>query len=249
MEKRFGGASRGTRRSPASLLYISKNIPDLSGAGESVSGPLLELDELSWDQDGCPRTLKPRHLLVEAGTKAVVLAKDAADADAFGDVLIGQDWPTRGRIRISNDDVTRLASRERGIALVPAGGGLLPHLSIEQNIGFGIPSRHPEDSWKKRVKYTAGQLNLHGFLDCRPHDLSPDERLRVALARAMCRWPTAKIVVVEDRTGHPPCHAAVSESLKAYPDLPVLVVTDDRHRVETLHTSATAWEIVDADES
>ncbi|MFF5209591.1 ATP-binding cassette domain-containing protein [Streptosporangium sp. NPDC000396] len=212
-----------------------------------MPGLQLQLDGLSWEHDGSRRTLKPDHLLVEAAQTGVVLADDADDAETFTDVLLGQAWPLKGRILIAGREITSLPSEERGIALVPAGGGLFPHLTIEQNIGFGVRRRRRNDFRRGQVNYVAGRLNLHGFLGWRPHDLSPDERLRVALARAMCHWQAARAVVIEDRTGYTPCHAAVSESLKAYPDLPVLVVSDDRHRVEMLRTPTVSWEIVDAD--
>ncbi|WP_214105125.1 ATP-binding cassette domain-containing protein [Acrocarpospora catenulata] len=214
-----------------------------------MAGLQLQLDGLSWEHDGDHRALKPDQLIVEAGETAVVLAGDAADAGTFTDVLLGQAWPLRGRIRIAGSEITSLPTEDRGIALVPAGGGLFPHLTVEQNIGFGT-RRHRRDGFQRgRVNYVAGRLSLQGFLGWRPYELSPDERLRVALARAMCRWHAARAVVIEDRAGYTPCHAAVSESLKAYPDLPVLVVSDDRHRVETLRAPNRSWEVVDADGS
>ncbi|WP_162641821.1 ATP-binding cassette domain-containing protein [Streptosporangium sp. 'caverna'] len=214
-----------------------------------MPGLRLQLDGLSWEHDRDRRALKPDPLVVDAGETAVVLARDAADANAFTDVLLGQVWPADGRIRIAGHEITSLPPEERGIALVPAGGGLFPHLTIEQNIGFGVRRRYRDDFRRGQVNYVAGRLNLHGVLSWRPHDLSPDERLRVALARAMCHWQAARAVVIEDRAGYTPCHAAVSESLKAYPDLPILIVSDDRHRVETLRAPTVSWEIVDADGS
>ncbi|GAA4236682.1 ABC-type taurine transport system ATPase subunit [Streptosporangium album] len=214
----------------------------------------FHLDGLRWEHEGNGRALKPDSLVVQTGQTGVVLADGTADAETFTDVLLGQAWPIRGRILIGHREITSLSSEERGIAFVPAGGSLFPHLTVEQNIEFGVRNRHPDNSRKEHanhrkghVNLVAGRLNLHGFLGWRPHDLSPDERLRVALARAMCHWPTAEAVVIEDRAGYPPCHVAVSESLKAYPDLPVLVVSDDRHRVEMLRTPAASWEVVDAD--
>ncbi|SNT57604.1 ABC transporter [Streptosporangium subroseum] len=214
-----------------------------------MPGLRLQLDGLSWEHGQDKRTLKPDRLVVDAGETAVVLARDAPDAHAFTDVLLGQAWPLTGTVWISGREVTSLPTEDRGIALVPAGGGLFPHLTIEQNIGFGVRRRYRHDFRRGQVNYVAGRLNLHGILSWRPHDLSPDERLRVALARAMCHWQAARAVVIEDHAGYTPCHAAVSESLKAYPDLPILVVSDDRHRVETLRASTFSWEVVDADES
>ncbi|MDH2428480.1 ATP-binding cassette domain-containing protein [Sphaerisporangium sp. TRM90804] len=212
-----------------------------------MSGLRLQLDRLSWEHGGELRALKPDELVAEAGEPAVVLAGDAADADAFTDVLLGRAWPLKGKIRIAGREVTSLPSGDRGIALVPAGGGLFPHLTVEQNIGFGMRGHRGAAFRRGHVNYVAGRLNLHGLLAWRPYELSPDERLRVALARAMCRWQAARAVVVEDRGGYPPCHAAVSETLNAYPDLPILVVGDDGRRVATLRTPAGSWEVVDVD--
>ncbi|WP_326822199.1 ATP-binding cassette domain-containing protein [Streptosporangium sp. NBC_01639] len=212
-----------------------------------MPGLHLQLDDLCWKHGANRRALKPGRLTVEAGRTGVVLAHDAADAEAFSDVLLGQAWPVRGRILITGREITSLSPADRGIAFVPAGGGLFPHLTIEQNIEFGVRGRHREEFRKGQVNYVAERLNLRGLLGWRPHDLSLDERLRVALARAMCHWQAARAVLIEDRDGYPPCHAAVSESLKAYPDLPVLVVSDDRNRVETLRSPTASWEITGAD--
>ncbi|MFC4588464.1 ATP-binding cassette domain-containing protein [Sphaerisporangium corydalis] len=214
-----------------------------------MAGLQLQLDGISWEHDGGRRSLKPGHLLAEGGTTSVVLAADAADAEAFIDVVLGQTWPDQGTIRISGNEITSLPTEERGIAFVPPGGGLLPHLTAEQNIAFGVERRYRADHRRKHVHYVAGRLGLQGLLGWRPYELSPDERLRVALARAMCRWHAAKAVLIEDRAGHTPCHAAVSECLKTYVDLPVLVVSDDRHRVETLRSPGGSWEVVDGDGS
>jgi ABC-type thiamine transport system ATPase subunit len=214
-----------------------------------VPGLRLQLDDLRWKHGPDQRALNPRHLVVDAGETAVVLARDTLEANAFTDVLLGQVWPVGGKIWISGGEITSLPPEERGIALVPAGGGLFPHLTIEQNIGFGVRRRYRDDFRRGQVNYVAGRLNLLGFLGWRPHELSPDERLRVALARAMCHWQAARAVVIEDRAGYTPCHAAVSESLKAYPDLPILIVSDDGHRVQTLRAPTASWEIVDVDGS
>ncbi|MFC7640180.1 ATP-binding cassette domain-containing protein [Streptosporangium lutulentum] len=169
-----------------------------------MPGLRLQLDGLSWEHGQDKRTLKPDQLVVDTGDTAVVLARDAADIHAFTDVLLGQTWPLTGTIWIAGREVTSLPTEDRGIALVPAGGGLFPHLTIEQNIGFAVRRRHRDGFRRGQVNYVAGRLNLHGILSWRPHDLSPDERLRVALARAMCHWQAAMAVVIEDHSGYTP---------------------------------------------
>ncbi|GGK85331.1 hypothetical protein Sme01_30040 [Sphaerisporangium melleum] len=212
-----------------------------------MTGLRLELDDLLWEHGGGRRALSPRRLAAAPGRVAVVLAPDSGEADAFTDLLVGESWPRKGTIRISGQEITSLGGEDRGIALVPAGGGLFPHLTVEQNIAFGMREDRRGAYRRGYVAYVAGRLNLQGMLAIGAHELSPDERLRVALARAMCRWQAARAVVVEDRTGHPPCHAAVSETLNAYPDLPVVVVSDDGDRVAALRGPALSWEVVAAD--
>ncbi|MGV9327431.1 hypothetical protein [Streptosporangium sandarakinum] len=219
-----------------------------------MTGRPLQLDGLSWEHGGRPRALNPGLLSVAAGRVGVVLAEDAGDADAFADVLLGRAWPVRGRILSGREEVTSLPSRERGIALVPAGGGLLPHLTIEQNIVFGLRGRdgkghrYGKDFLRGQVRFITDRLDLDVPLDRRPYDLSADQRLWVAFARAMCHWRRPNAVLVEDRAGHPPCHSVVGRSLAAFPHLPVLVVGDEGDRIETLGAPSARWEVIDADE-
>ncbi|MFF0309940.1 hypothetical protein ACFYSC_21130 [Streptosporangium sp. NPDC004379] len=219
-----------------------------------MTGRPLQLDGLSWEHGGRICALKPDRLSVAAGRVGVVLAEDADAADAFADVLLGRAWPVRGRILSGREEVTSLPSRERGIALVPAGGGLLPHLTVEQNIVFGLHGRdgkgyrYGKDFLRGQVRFITDRLDLDVPLDRRPYDLSADQRLWVAFARAMCHWRRPNAVLVEDRDGRPPCHSVVGRSLAAFPHLPVLVVGDEGDRIETLGSPSARWEVVDADE-
>jgi 2-aminoethylphosphonate transport system ATP-binding protein len=206
-----------------------------------VNGLRLQLHGLAWERGGRRRGLKPGPLVAEAGRTAVVVAADPADAEAFTDVVLGLAWPLTGAIRLADREITTLSPEERGIGLVPAGGCLSPHLTIEQNIAFGL--RKNRSDRRRHVVFEADRLKIGG-LRLRPHDLSPDERLRVAVARAMCGSPLPNAMVIEDRTGRPPCDAAVS-AMRNYPAVPVLVVSDDSARVATLASPAALWEVVD----
>jgi ABC-type thiamine transport system ATPase subunit len=212
-----------------------------------LPGLQLRLDKLAWGRPGHRRCLKPDILTIDGGEATVALAADAADAEGFADVVLGQAWPLRGRIHIAEREITWLPAGERSVAFVPAGGGLLPHLTVAQNIGYGVPRRHGGDYLHSQVTYVADRLDLRALLGWRPYEISAHERLRVALARAMCHRPGAQAVLIEDLAGHLPCHPAVSECLRAYPDLPILIVSDDLQRVETLRPPSVLWKVVDAD--
>lgn len=209
--------------------------------------PLLELDALTWETRGL-RGLSPDPLTLDPGRTAVVVAGGPAEADAFTDVLLGLEMPVGGRIQVEGEEVTMRLPTEREIGLVPAGAGLLPHLTVERNLALAARDDLAPSFVRGRIAFMARRLDIQGFLRSRPHELAHDERLSVALARVLCRPLPVKVMVIEDRTGHGPCHAAVSGALGADPGMAVLVVTDDRTRVASLASPSCFWEIADVDQ-
>ncbi len=211
--------------------------------------PLLELSGLTWETRGALRGLSPDPLTLAQGRAAVVVAADSAEADAFADLLLGLEMPVGGRIRLGGEEITMRLPTERAIGLVPAGAGLLPHLTVEQNLALAARGDDLAPSFVHgRVAFMARRMDIQGFLRSRPHELAHDERLSVALARALCRLVPVKVMVIEDRTGCGPCHAAVSAALRTDPSLAVLVVTDDRTRVASLAAPSRFWEVADVAE-
>ncbi|MEV0228079.1 ATP-binding cassette domain-containing protein [Nonomuraea sp. NPDC050786] len=207
--------------------------------------PLLELSGLTWQTRGTSRRLGPKSLTVGSGHTAVVVAADSAEADTFTDILLGLEMPDDGRIRLDGQEITMWLPSEREIGLVPAGAGLLPHLTVEQNLMLAARDDLPPSFLHSRVAYIAKRMDIHGFLRSRPHELAHDERLGVALVRALCRKRPPKVMVIEDRAGFGPCHAAVSAARRADRNLPVLVVADDRTRVASLPSPSSYREIDD----
>ncbi|TMR96373.1 ATP-binding cassette domain-containing protein [Nonomuraea basaltis] len=210
-----------------------------------VDVPLLELSALTWETHGTRRGLSPDPLTIPPGQAAVVVAAGSAEADAFADLLLGLEMPVGGRIRILDEEVTMRLPADRAIGLVPAGAGLLPHRTVEQNLALAV---RDNELVHGTVAYMARRMKIQGFLRSRPHELAHDEQLYVALARALCRHTPPKLMVVEDRTGYGPCHAAVSAALRTDPGLAVLVVTDDRTRVASLASPSRVWEVADVAE-
>jgi ABC-type thiamine transport system ATPase subunit len=171
----------------------------------------LRLQSLGWKAAGVSFVLE---LTVDSGEVAVVLAAPRT-AESLADVLLGLALPDDGSVRAGDRDVTGLPPGRRGIALVPAGGGLLPHLTVERNVAY---AGGDAPRWMRR-------LRLEGIARFRPHELSPVQRLQVALARALSTEPAA--VVFEDRTGHVPCRTAVAGARR---HAAVLVITDSEAR-------------------
>ncbi len=174
--------------------------------------PSLWLDALVWPGRDAGA---PFDLTVPDGEVGVLRA-DADQAAALADVILGLTLPVSGSVRLDRRDVTGIAAGARGIALVPAGGGLLPHLNVWRNIAYGGDAAHAAE----RVH----DLRLSGIQKRHPHELSPAQRLRVGVARALCHTRGPAVIVFEDRDGEATYHAAVDVALAH--SATVLVITN-----------------------
>ncbi len=107
-------------------------------------------------------------------------------------MIAGLEEVSAGRISIDGVDVTDLAPRKRDIAMVFQTYALYPHMSVRQNIGYGLKVRRAAKAEiKQRVEEVAALLGLEELLDRRPAQLSGGQRQRVAMGRAIVREPKA----------------------------------------------------------
>jgi multiple sugar transport system ATP-binding protein len=107
-------------------------------------------------------------------------------------MIAGLEEVTEGRILIGERDVTDLRPRDRDIAMVFQNYALYPHMTVEENLGFGLKLRRvSREERKSRVGRVAGTLGLKELMGRRPALLSGGQRQRVAMGRAMVREPTA----------------------------------------------------------
>ena len=107
-------------------------------------------------------------------------------------MIAGLEEVTDGAIAIGGADVTELAPRRRDIAMVFQNYALYPHMTVRQNLGYGLKVRRtPKDEIARRVDEVAKLLGLEELLDRRPAQLSGGQRQRVAMGRAIVREPKA----------------------------------------------------------
>jgi multiple sugar transport system ATP-binding protein len=105
-------------------------------------------------------------------------------------MIAGLEEVSAGRISIGGRDVTDLAPRSRDVAMVFQSYALYPHMSVRQNIGYGLKVRRTaKDEAKRRIEEVATLLGLEELLDRRPAELSGGQRQRVAMGRAIVREP------------------------------------------------------------
>ncbi len=105
-------------------------------------------------------------------------------------MISGLEEQTSGTIEIGGRDVSDAEPSERGIAMVFQNYALYPHLSVRDNIGFGLSlSRVPKSEIAAKVGQVAEVLQLTPYLDRKPKELSGGQRQRVAIGRAIARDP------------------------------------------------------------
>jgi multiple sugar transport system ATP-binding protein len=106
--------------------------------------------------------------------------------------IAGLEEITSGTISIGSQVVNDLPPKDRDIAMVFQNYALYPHMTVEQNLAFGLQQRKtPKDQIKRRVNEVASLLGLEDYLKRKPAALSGGQRQRVAMGRAIVREPKA----------------------------------------------------------
>ena len=107
-------------------------------------------------------------------------------------ILAGLEEVTAGEITIGDRQVTDLPPKDRDVAMVFQNYALYPHMTVEQNLGFGLKLRKtPKEDLKRRVDDVSKILGLEPLMARKPAALSGGQRQRVAMGRAMVREPQA----------------------------------------------------------
>ena len=145
----------------------------------------IELTQVakSW---GPTTALQSIDLQIAPGSFCVLLGPSGCGKSTTLRIIAGLETATSGQVRIGGKDVTDLPPAQRGIAMVFQNYALFPHLSVAENIGFGLSVRKvPKAEADKRLKDAADLLGLSHLLDRRPGQLSGGQQQRVALGRAL----------------------------------------------------------------
>ena len=131
-------------------------------------------------------------LAIGSGEFMVLVGPSGCGKSTLLRMLAGLEEVTEGEIWIGDREVSRLAPRDRDIAMVFQNYALYPHLSVEKNLGYGLKVRGtPKDEIARRVSEVARMLGLEELRHRRPAALSGGQRQRVAMGRAIVREPAA----------------------------------------------------------
>ncbi len=129
-------------------------------------------------------------LTIENGEFCVFVGPSGCGKSTLLRMIAGLEKTTAGRIAIGSRDVTTLDPSDRGVAMVFQTYALYPHMTVAENMGFGLRmNKVPKDEIKRKVAEAAGILKLEPYLERKPKALSGGQRQRVAIGRAIVRGP------------------------------------------------------------
>jgi sn-glycerol 3-phosphate transport system ATP-binding protein len=131
-------------------------------------------------------------LTIADGEFVVLVGPSGCGKSTLLRMIAGLETVTRGTVTIGERVVNKLEPAERDIAMVFQNYALYPHMSVRQNLSYGLKNRRmPKDEIARRVAEAAAILEIGDYLDRKPKALSGGQRQRVAMGRAIVREPEA----------------------------------------------------------
>jgi ABC-type sugar transport system ATPase subunit len=150
----------------------------------------IALKRLAKSFPGGVNALHPIDLSVDAGELVVVLGPSGSGKSTLLRLIAGLESPSSGGVFVEGKEITNLAPHQRDIAMVFQHPALYPHLTVADNLAFGLRAQGVKRAQTRaKVNTIAGILGLDHLLLRRPGALSGGERQRVAIGRALARQP------------------------------------------------------------
>ncbi|MFD2238937.1 sulfate/molybdate ABC transporter ATP-binding protein [Aureimonas populi] len=133
---------------------------------------------------------------IESGRLVALLGPSGSGKTTILRMVAGLEFPDRGRIFFGREDATDIAIRDRGVGFVFQHYALFPHMSVSQNIAFGMEARggRSKAQIRERARELLSVVRLDGLGDRYPNQISGGQRQRVALARALAVDPSVLLL-------------------------------------------------------
>jgi sulfate transport system ATP-binding protein len=170
---------------------------------------------------------------VETGSLVALLGPSGSGKSTLLRIIAGLETPDEGEVRLTGEEATFLSAKDRNVGFVFQHYALFKHMTVEQNISFGLEVRKvPKEEIRARVAELLKLIQLEGLGRRYPTQLSGGQRQRVALARALA--PRPRVLLLDEPFGA--LDAKVREELRDWicrlhdqTDVTTLFVTHDQH--------------------
>ncbi|MBQ0819913.1 ABC transporter ATP-binding protein [Microvirga sp. HBU67558] len=144
---------------------------------------------------GSFRALQEVSLTVNDGEFVALLGPSGCGKTTLLRIIAGLETQTSGRVVIGGQDVSNLSPRKRGLAMVFQNYAVFPHMTVFENVAFGLRMQKASQAdVKRKVERAAALLHIENYLDRYPAKLSGGQRQRVAVARALAVEPAVLLM-------------------------------------------------------
>jgi len=146
---------------------------------------------------GAFQALKEVSLTINDGEFVSLLGPSGCGKTTLLRIIAGLETASSGDIRIGDKSVIGLAPKDRGLAMVFQNYAVFPHMTVYENVAFGLRMQKADETRvKAQVEKAAGLLHIEQYLDRYPNKLSGGQRQRVAVARALAVEP--KVLLMDE---------------------------------------------------
>ena len=161
--------------------------------------PLLEIRNLSKTFDG-QLAVDDVNLTIYKGEIFALLGASGCGKSTLLRMLAGFEMPSSGQIVLDGQDLAHVPPYQRPINMMFQSYALFPHMSVEQNIAFGLKQdRLSRGEISQRVEEMLSLVHMQEYAKRKPHQLSGGQRQRVALARSLAKRP--KLLLLDEPMG------------------------------------------------
>jgi len=181
---------------------------------------LLRVEGLTKIYDGAVKAVDNVSLTVATGEIFALLGGSGCGKSTLLRMLAGFETPSNGKIFLAGEDITNLPPYKRPINMMFQSYALFPHLSVWDNVAFGLRrDGMPKDLVSERVESMLNLVQLSQFAKRKPHQLSGGQQQRVALARSLAKQP--KLLLLDEPLG------ALDKKLRETTQLELVNITEE----------------------
>ncbi|MEL4440047.1 polyamine ABC transporter ATP-binding protein [Shewanella algae] len=179
-------------------MAITSGIP-VKPNNKTQDEVLLKIERVSKLFDDV-RAVDDVSLTINKGEIFALLGGSGSGKSTLLRMLAGFEKPTEGRIFLDGQDITHLPPYERPINMMFQSYALFPHMTVAQNIAFGLKQdKLPKAEIEQRVQEMLKLVHMEKYARRKPHQLSGGQRQRVALARSLAKRP--KLLLLDEPMG------------------------------------------------